>query len=123
MRVARPEHHEPDLVFIRDVAGRVGRDVHRTEVRALRALGAHELHHLSVHVGLGQMLGALLREPRHARLRGEPVARPIRVEVGGLVREVPERIAEHRRRLAGLRAAELDALVLEPRVCRARRGR
>ena len=81
-----------------------------------------DLRHDRVGIAL-QLLGAVLGELGDGRLRRIPVARPILVEEGRCRAQPPQRIAEHRRRLARHDAAELDAPILDAAVGGRRRRR
>ena len=110
------EHDEPRLRLVGNLRRPAGRPVHACELAALlrREQPLADL-----------VVGVLLEEPGLRAVGGRAADRlPERVpvlpvvldEVGGSVREPPQRVAEHRGRLARLDAAELDRPVVDPLV-------
>ena len=125
VRMLGGQHDQPRVEVVGHVGARARQRVDAGEVAGPAQVGAQPLVQLLRHlVGIAlELLGAVLGELGHRRLSGVPEARPVLIEVGRRRRQPPQRVAEHRRRLARHHAAELDAPVLEPAMRRRRRGR
>ena len=122
VRMLNAEHHQARIEIVRHILPRLRQGMNAAEQAALIQFAAQPLGQFPGHpVRFAlHLLGAVLGEPGHRRLRGIPVARPVLIEVGRGAGEAAQRIAKHRRRLARQHAAELDAAVFEAPV---RRGR
>ena len=120
----RVEHHQPGRALVGHVAGGAGAGVNRGEEGGPGAGPVQAGPDGLVHVGVGEVrLGPVLGQPGDGGLQRVPVAGPVPVEVHGLVRQLPQGVAEGGRRLAGLHAPELDGPVVEPLVGRLLRRR
>ena len=109
------QHDQPRVHVVGHVLPRVRHWVHAGEVALLLQVLAQppvQLGHHLVRLAL-ELLRPVLGQFRHRRLSGVPVARAVLVQVRRRACQPPQRIAEHRGRLAGHHAPQLDPPVLQ----------
>ncbi len=109
----RRQHHKPQRHVVRHVQRARGAHVQAREGRHL-AEALQPLLHLVLHVGLVQLLGAVLHHlaQRGARVVPVAVAAAVAVQEGGLALQRAQRVVEDGDVLAGLHGAQADVRAL-----------
>src|SRR5579884_2393466 len=90
--------------------------MHSPEICSIALFGSEPLFDLFIDAIFVQLSGTVLSQACYTRLRGIPVALAIQIEVGRLVRETAQSIAECGNTLPRLHTAKLDLAIGQPLV-------